>query len=179
VLHKPLLLMLILLAGVAMARAEGEGDATDGAERGVGLFVFKIPRGWQDKSTELLTVAVDEKHKLVFQAKVVKGGAAADEALLDKYVFDAERSLKKLMPNAKLDLKKKQLVKIAGLPSARFLFDMITGEGREPVRTLQFYVPAPAIDQHAILTFTGPPGEFDQQLKLFDQVARATVVKSK
>jgi hypothetical protein len=179
VLHKPLLLILVLVAGVGMALAEGDGDVTEGTERGVGLFVFKVPRGWQDKSTELITVAVDDKHKLVFQAKVVKGGAAADEALLDKYLFDAERSLKKLMPEAKLEVKTRQLVKIAGLPSARFLFDMITGEGREPVRTLQFYVPAPKIDQHAILTFSGPPNEFDQQIKLLDQVARATVVKSK
>jgi hypothetical protein len=176
VLHKTLLLTWVLFASAGIARGE---DVLEGSDRGVGLFVFKVPRGWQDKSTELITVAVDDKHKLVFQAKVVKGGQAADAALLDKYAYDAERSLKKLMPTAQLDFKSRQLVKIAGLPAARFLFDMITGEGREPVRTLQFYLPKPAIDQHAILTFTGPPAEFDQQVKLFDQIARATVIKSR
>lgn len=177
-LHKTLLLSLIILTSVGVAQAEDK-SAGDTPERGVGLFVFKVPPGWQDKSTSLLTVAVDEKHKLVFQAKVVKGGTAADAALLDKYVFDAERSLQKLMPTAKIELKKKELVKIAGQPSARFLFDMIMGEGKEPVRTLQYYVPAASVEQHAILTFTGPPAEFDQQMKLFDQTARATILKSK
>lgn len=168
--------MLCMVLLVPMA-ARADEDEIDPADRGVGLFVFKVPKGWQDKSTPLITVAVDDKHKLVFQAKVVKGGDVADDALMDKYTSDAERSLKKLMPAARLDVKKKSLVKIAGLQGARFLFDMITQEGQPPVRTLQFYLPAPAIEQHAILTFSGPPAEFDQRVRLFDKIAAATQVK--
>lgn len=173
-------LALILNVGLPRARADETPDAGTEAEpqeREMGRFVFKIPGGWQDKSTPLITVAVDDKHKLVFQAKIVKGGDAADAVLLEKYVSDAERSLKKLMPQAKIVVLKKQLLKIAGLPSARFLFDMTMTPEQEPVRTLQFYMPAPALEQHAILTFTGPPAEFDKKLALFDRTARATVVK--
>jgi hypothetical protein len=177
VLHKTLVLSLVALFSIGLARAADEGESVDGSERGIGLFTFKVPRGWQDKSTPLLTVAVDEKHQIVFQAKVVKGAEAADAAMMDKYIADAERSLQKLVPNAQLAVKKKQRVTIAGMPAARFLFDMITAEGQTPVRTLQFYVPAAAIGQHAILTFTGPPTEFEQQVKLLDKIARATVVR--
>jgi hypothetical protein len=138
-------------------------------------FKFATPDGWEVNATPQRTVAVDEEHHLVFQAKVLPGGEPATAPFLDKYLADALRSVQRIAPQAKIEVKKKELVTIAGVGGARFLFDLTTRPDTPTVRTLQFYLPAAG--QFAVLSFSGPPAEFDASVALFDRVARATTIK--
>lgn len=142
-------------------------------------FSFKIPDGWSDKSPgdrSFYTLAVDDADHLVFQAKVQPGGDAATQALLDKYAHDAEASVKARLPDIEFKVLEKKLVRLDGTAAARFVFDTRPpGDKSEPIRQLQFYVPAG--DQHAVLTFTAPRKSFAKFLPLFERTAKATVVK--
>lgn len=141
-------------------------------------FGFTIPDGWSDRSPgnrSFYTIAVDDADHLVFQAKVQGGGAPATAALLDKYAHDAEQSVKRRLPDIEFKVLKKSLVHLGGVDAARFVFDTRPpGAKSEPIRQLQFYVPAG--DQHAVLTFTAPRHSFDKFLALFERTAKATVV---
>lgn len=143
-------------------------------------FGFQIPEGWTDKSTadmrSFYTFAVEREEHLVFQAKVQPGGEAVNAALLDKYAGDAEKSVAKHMPGTQFKVLKKELVKFRDLTVGRFVFETVPpGSEATALRQLQFYLPV--ADQHAILTFTAPRETFDQFVPLFDQTARATVIK--
>jgi hypothetical protein len=62
--------------------------------------------------------------------------------------------------------------------AARFVFELPPphdAEVAQDVRQVQYYVPA--IDQHAVLTFSAPRKDFAKFAPLFDDTARATLVK--
>jgi len=145
-------------------------------------FSFKVPAGWTDKSAPdtraFYTVAFDEPHHLSFQAKVSPGGDRATPEFLDKYAGDAQRSVAKRLPGVELKVLDKKLVNIGGLTAARFVFELPPppdAEVAEDVRQVQYYLPV--ADQHAVLTFSAPRADFDKFAPLFDQTARATLVK--
>ena len=104
------------------------------------------------------------------------GGDPVSLEFLDKFAGDAEKSVLARVPGMKFSVISKELVKLAGQPAARFIFDTAPpGDDTTPVRMLQFYLPAR--DQHAILTFTAPAASFGKFLQEFDSIARATTVK--
>jgi hypothetical protein len=142
-------------------------------------FHFKVPKGWKDQSPgdrTIFLVATDEANQLVFQARVAPGGDVADDALLDKFAHDAEKSLLARVPDMHFSVVSKELVKLAGLTAARFVFETVPpGQNVAPLRMLQFYLPARG--QHAILTFTSPASSFEKFQPQFDQIARGTTVK--
>jgi len=142
-------------------------------------FHFKVPKGWKDQSPgdkTIFIVATDEADQLVFQARVAAGANPATDELLEKFAGDAEKSLKARVPDMKFEVISKELVKVAGVTAARFIFETTPpGENVAPVRMLQFYVPAK--DQHAIMTFTAPADSFGKFMSQFDSIARGTTVK--
>lgn len=142
-------------------------------------FAFTVPKGWSDKSPgdrSYFTFAVDEANHLVMQAKVQPGGEPATVALLDKYAQEAEASVARHLPGTDFHVLDKDLMTIGGVPACRFVFDTVPpGSENEPIRQLQYYVPAGG--QHAVLTFTAPRATFVKFLPVFEQAARATVVK--
>ncbi len=142
-------------------------------------FHFQVPAGWTDRSQpdmrDFLTLAQEEKAQLVFQAKVAPGGEPVNAAFLDKYAGDAQKSVARRLAGALLKVVHKEVTKVGGVAAARFVFELPAAEGQLPVRELQYYVPAG--DQHAVLTFTAPPETFEKFVPLFDQTARATVVR--
>lgn len=166
---KPLLACLLALALAAPAAAAGSSSR----------FHFQIPKGWKDQSPgdrTIFVVATNEADQLVFQARVAPGGDPADDALLDKFASDAEKSVLARVPEMKFSVVSKELVKLAGLTAARFIFETTPpGDDVTPLRMLQFYVPTKG--QHAILTFTSPAASFDKFLPQFDQIARGITVK--
>ena len=143
-------------------------------------FRFKIPAGWSDRSPgdrSFYTLAVDDADHLAFQASVQPGGDPATPELLEKYAHDAERSVKARAPELAFNVRGKELVRIAGVRAARFVFDTTPpGADSKPIRQLQFYLPSG--DQHAVLTFTAPRDKFTKFLPLFEKTAKATVVKN-
>jgi hypothetical protein len=143
-------------------------------------FHFKPPTGWVDKTpgggSSVYTIAVDEPHSLVFQAKVQPGGAPANEAMLDKYAADARTSVTKRLPEATFQVLDKSLVAIGGVTAARFVFEMVppADSPTKSVKQLQFYIPDG--NEHGIMTFTAPVESFDQYAPLFEKTARATTI---
>ena len=142
-------------------------------------FHFKMPKGWKDQSPgdkTIFVVATDEADQLVFQARVAAGANPATDELLEKFAGDAEKSVKARVPDMKFEVISKELVKVAGLTAARFIFESTPpGDNVAPLRMLQFYLPAK--DQHAIITFTAPAASFAKFLPQFDSIARSTTVK--
>ncbi len=143
-------------------------------------FRFKSPAGWVNKTpggdSALYTIAVDEPHSLVFQAKVQPGGAPATQALLDKYAADARTSVTKRLPEATFQVLDKGLVAIGGVTAARFVFEMVppADSPTKSVKQLQFYIPDG--NEHGIMTFTAPVETFDQYAPLFEKTAQATTI---
>ncbi len=141
-------------------------------------FRFKIPAGWTDKTTgdpKLYTMAVDEPHNLVYQAKVQLGGAPANEEMLDRYAEDARKSVTKRLPDSKFKALERAIVTIDEVQAARFVFEMIPPGGGGAIRQLQFYVASG--QEHAVLTFTAPAEHFAENVKLFEATAQATTIK--
>jgi hypothetical protein len=142
-------------------------------------FRFKAPAGWKDKTPgdpSIYTMAVDEPHSLVFQAKVQPGGTPATAELMDKYAADARTSVTKRLPEAKFEVLDRSLVTIVGVTAARFVFEMVPppDSPTKSVKQLQFYIPSGG--EHCIMTFTAPVESFDQYAPLFEKTVRATII---
>jgi hypothetical protein len=161
----------VLLAACLIAGGPAIADVT------MARFTFKVPEGWADKSPEshAVTIVVNEKEGLVFNASVAPGADPVDDELLDKWAADSVASFKRLMPAGTMTLRKKERVTIAGITCGRFQYDTNPGGDREAVRQLQFYIPVE--DQHAVLTYTASPEKFAAAMALFDRLARATKVR--
>jgi len=144
-------------------------------------FQFKIPAGWKDKSGQgraYFTLAVDEANQLAFQAKVAPGATPVTPELLEKYASDAQKSVKRIAPDAELKVIDKKAVTLGDVTAARFVFEMPPPPEAlhpQPTRQLMFYVPV--ADQHAVLTFTAPAASFAKYEALFDKTAHATVIR--
>ena len=144
-------------------------------------FQFKIPAGWKDKSGQgraYFTLAVDEANQLAFQGKVAAGATAVTPEFLEKFVSDAQASVKRIAPEAELKVLDKKAVTIGDVTAARFVFEMPPPPDAlhpQSTRQLMFYVPL--TDQHAVLTFTAPVASYARFEPLFDKTARATVIR--
>ena len=144
-------------------------------------FQFKIPAGWKDKSGQgraYFTLAVDEANQLAFQAKVAAGASSVTPEFLEKYASDAQKSVARIAPDAKLAVIDKKAVTIGDVTAARFVFEMPPPPDAlhpVPTRQLMFYVPV--ADQHAVLTFTAPTASYARFEPLFDKTAHATVIR--
>jgi hypothetical protein len=164
-----LLILLLALSSVASAQQKSH-------------FRFKVPDGWTDKSSpdtrDFYTLAFDEPNRLSFQAKVSPGGDRVTPEFLDKYASDAQKSVARRLKGAELKVLEKKLVNIGGVAAARFVFELPPppdAEVAQEVRQVQYYLPA--VDQHAVLTFSAPRTAFDKFAPLFDKTASATLIK--
>lgn len=147
----------------------------------ISRFSFKVPDGWTDKSVPdtrtFYVLALDEPNNLLFNAKVAPGADPVTPEFLDKYAGDAQKSVAKRLKGAALKIVDKKLVNVAGRPAARFVFELPPppdAEVAQDVRQVQYYIPA--VDQHAILTFSAPRKDFEKFAPLFDNTAKATLV---
>ena len=144
-------------------------------------FSFKVPEGWTDKSVpdtrSFYVLALDQPNNLLFNAKVAPGADPVTPEFLDKYAGDAQKSVAKRMKGAVLKVVDKKLVNVAGRTAARFVFELPPppdAEVAQDVRQVQYYIPA--VDQHAILTFSAPRKDFEKFAPLFDSTAKATLI---
>jgi hypothetical protein len=145
-------------------------------------FEFKIPDGWVDKTPaaarKSYRMAFDEANHLAFQANVAAGGEPVTQEFLEKYADDARKAVKRIT-GGELKVIKKDGFDIAGIISARFIFETPpppdAPPDAPPARQLHYYVPVGG--QHAVLTFTAPASSFASYEALFDKTARATVIR--
>jgi hypothetical protein len=145
-------------------------------------FDFKIPEGWVDKTPAATRasyrMAFDEANQLAFQAKVASGGDAVTPDFLEMYAGEAQKAVKRIT-GGELKVIKKEAIDVAGIVSARFVFEAPPPPDAPPdapsARQLQYYVPSGA--EHAVLTFTAPAKTFDSFVPLFDKTARAIVIR--
>ena len=163
--------LLVLVAAPALAKEPASTSR----------FQFKIPEGWVDKTPpearDRVRLAFDEPNHLAFQAKVSPGAEPVTLEFLAKYVSESQKAVKRIT-GAELKVIKKDGFDVAGIISARFVFETPPPPetpDAPPARQLQYYVPAG--DQHAVLTFTAPAKTFEKYEALFDKTARATIVK--
>lgn len=145
-------------------------------------FRFTVPTGWKDKSgagRAYFTLAVDEKNQLAFQAKSMPGTAMVTPEFLEEFASNAQKSVARILHGeGELKVIDKRAVEIAGVTAARFVFEMPPppeAAEPQPTRQVQYYLPA--VDQHAVLTFTAPQASFAKFEPLFDKTARATVIR--
>jgi hypothetical protein len=145
-------------------------------------FDFKIPDGWVDK-TPVATratyrMAFDEANQLAFQAKIARGAEPVTQEFLEKYAGEAQKAVKRIT-GGELKVLKKDGFDVAGIISARFMFETPpppdAPPDAPPARQMQYYVPFGS--EHALLTFTAPAKTFDSFVPLFDKTARATVIR--
>jgi hypothetical protein len=145
-------------------------------------FKLKVPDGWVDKTPAsangVYLMAFDEADHLALQAKVAPGSEPVTQEFLEKYASESQKAVKRIT-GAELKVMKKDGFDVAGVISARFIFETPpppdAAPDTPPARQLQYYVPAG--DQHAIITFTAPATTFDKWQPLFDKTARATVIR--
>jgi hypothetical protein len=173
--------MKALVAAVVITAGLGHvahADKTAAAPISDSHFRFKIPAGWKDKSPggnpNVYTVAVDDPHNLVYQAKVQLGGAPANDEMLERYAEEARKSVTARLPDSKFKVIERGMKTIDEESAARFVFEMIPPGGKDPIRQLQFYVASG--QEHAVLTFTAPAEHFKEYLKLFEETAQATKI---
>lgn len=171
-----IVLLTLLVAAHAVAKQPPAARAP--ASR----FKFKLPAGWVDKTPAsakgVYLMAFDEANHLALQAKIAPGSEPVTQEFLEKYASESQKAVKRIS-GAELKVMKKDGFDVAGIISARFIFETPpppdAAPDTPPARQLQYYVPAG--DQHAIITFTAPADTFDEWQPLFDKTARATVIR--
>lgn len=139
-------------------------------------FTFKVPPEWTDKSpaSHSVSIFVDSKAGMVFNASVAEGGAAVDDKFLEKWAADSVASFKKLVPDGTMTVRNKARADIGGITCGRFEYDTNAGGDKDSVRQLVFYLPVG--NQHAVLTYTTTPDKFASAVPLFEKLARATKI---
>ncbi|MFZ5784813.1 MAG: hypothetical protein ACOY3Y_00090 [Acidobacteriota bacterium] len=93
-----------------------------------------------------------------------------DDALLEKIVAEAPRSIAREAPGASFQLVERGVTSIGGVNAGRLVYDLTLGA--QKLRQLQLHLPSGRLC--AIATYTATPETFARYLPIFEASARAT-----
>jgi hypothetical protein len=168
-----------------------------GSRAGAASFKFRVPDGWVDlspgapeanfaqlppslsqqiKSMHLAFYAADVAHGADgfmenVNVQVEPGAAPITPSLLAELSSAMDDEIKKQGGQVTYRLLESALVKVGGVTSGRYVGEL--GMGGQIVKQVGYIIPGH--EQHAILTYSTTPADFDHYRPIFDAAAQATV----